>query len=71
MLEEGGGRPMTARNAPMVLAEDLSVAARRHVGAFYEENPFLALLGARVTQTSRGQMQIEAEDFYSSLLTER
>lgn len=52
---------MAARSAPMVLAEDLSAAARRHVAAFYEENPFLALLGARVTQASRGRVQMEAE----------
>ena len=45
----------------ILLDRDLSAAARRHVAALYEENPFLALIGARVTQASRGRVQMEAE----------
>lgn len=43
------------------LADDLSKAAARHVAALYEENPFLALIGARVTKACRGKVQMEAE----------
>ena len=46
---------------PLFLAADLSASARHHVAALHEENPFLALIGARVTEARRGWVRMEAE----------
>lgn len=43
------------------LADDLSETAKRHVVSLYDENPFLAFIGARVMDACRGKVCMEAE----------
>ena len=39
----------------------LTEAARYHIGKFYDENPFLALLGVRVTSFAWGRVRLDAD----------
>lgn len=59
----GGGGAMAEQGAQgeIRLADDLSEAAKRHVVSLYDENPFLAFIGARVMDACRGKVCMEAE----------
>ncbi len=39
----------------------LTATARYHIGQFYEENPFLALLGIRVTSFAWGRVRLDVD----------